>query len=190
MYFNTIPKIYYDSEGTGNPKVVTNLLRRVALRAKVKVNLLLFDTYSVREGETPEIIAHKLYDDPELHWIVMLVNNVIDRYHDWPMAEAQFNSYLNQKYVDADGNPDTDAIHHYEITQTSGSTTKKIEVVDTLVVIDGVLKPTNYPNATAITNYEYEQRRQDELREIRLLDPRYRDTFIEEYENLMNESSI
>jgi len=180
MYFNAIPKIYYDSAGTKNPKIVTNLMRRVGLRAKVKTNSLLFDTYKVREGETPEIIAHKLYGDSELHWIVMLVNDVIDRYHDWPMAESQFNSYLNQKYVDTDGNSNTSGVHHYEIEQTSGDTTKTIEVTDIIT----------YPNALTVTNYEYEQRRQDRLREIRLLDPQFKDTFVEEYENLMNESSI
>ena len=90
MYFNAIPKIYYDSANNKNPKVVTNLLRRVGLRAKVKTNSLLFDTYKVREGETPEIIAHKLYDDPELHWIVMLVNDVIDT------AVDCINYYLKQ----------------------------------------------------------------------------------------------
>ena len=58
MYFNAIPKIQYDSMNTGNPKIVTNLLRRVAVRAKVRTNTLLFDTYDVKEGETPEIIAH------------------------------------------------------------------------------------------------------------------------------------
>ena len=77
-----MPKIYYDSAGTGQPKIVTNLLRRVGVRTKVKTNTMLFDTYNVREGETPEIIAHKMYGDPELHWIVMLVNNIVDRYHD------------------------------------------------------------------------------------------------------------
>ena len=96
MYFNIMPKIYYDSVGTGKPKIVTNLLRRVGIRNKVKTNTMLFDTYSVREGETPEIIAHKMYGDPELHWIVMLVNDIVDRYHDWPMGTSQFNSYLNK----------------------------------------------------------------------------------------------
>ena len=180
MYFNKIPKIYYDFEGSKEPKIVTNLLRRVGVRAKVKTNSLLFDTYSVRQGETPEIIAHKLYDDPELHWIVMLVNDVKDRYHDWPLTESQFNSYLNQKYLDADGNSNSGGVHHYEISQTSGDTTKTIEVTDIIT----------YPSASIVTNYEYEQRRQDKLREIRLLDPRYKDTFVEEYENLMNETSI
>jgi len=175
-----MPKIYYDSAGTGQPKIVTNLMRRVGLRSKVKTNTMLFDTYNVREGETPEIIAHKMYGDPELHWIVMLVNNIIDRYHDWPMSGAQFNSYLNQKYVDADGNPNTDGVHHYEINQTSGDTKTTIEVTDL----------TNYPNALTVTNFEYEQLRQDKIREIRLLDPRYKDVFIDEYQNLMKESNI
>jgi len=175
-----MPKIYYDSAGTGQPKIVTNILRRVGLRSKVKTNTMLFDTYSLREGETPEIIAHKMYGDPELHWIVMLVNNIIDRYHDWPMSTNQFNSYLNQKYVDADGNPNTSGVHHYEINQTSGDTKVTIEVTDL----------TNYPNALTVTNYEYEQRRQDRIREIRLLDPQYKDIFIDEYKNLMKESNV
>ena len=180
MYFNSMPKIYYDSAGIGQPKIVTNIMRRVGIRAKVKVNTMLFDTYKLREGETPEIIAHKLYGDPELHWIIMLVNNIIDRYHDWPMSTNQFNSYLNQKYVDADGNPNTSGVHHYEINQTSGDTKVTIEVTDL----------TNYPNALTVTNYEYEQRRQDRIREIRLLDPQYKDIFIDEYKNLMKESNV
>jgi len=180
MYFNSMPKIYYDSAGIGQPKIVTNIMRRVGLRAKVKTNTMLFDTYRLREGETPEIIAHKMYGDPELHWIVMLVNNVVDRYHDWPLAGGQFNSYLNQKYVDADGNPNTSGVHHYEINQTSGDTKVTIEVTDLI----------NYPNALTVTNYEYEQRRQDRIREIRLLDPQYKDIFIDEYKNLMKESNI
>ena len=49
---------------------------------------------------------------------------------------------------------------------------------------------TTYPNASTLTNYEYEQRRQDEIREIRLLDPQYKDIFIDEYKSLMKESNI
>ena len=181
MYFDNIPKIFYDSYDNKNPKVVTNLLRRVGIRNKVRTNTLLFDTYSVREGETPEIIAHKLYGDSELHWVVMLVNDVIDSYHDWPMSTPQFNSYINQKYVDSDGDPNPSGVHHYEIAQTSGDTSITIEV------------PNNTGanvSASTVTNYEYEQRLQDQKRQIRLLDPRYIPSVIEEYKNLMNESSI
>ena len=180
MYFNSIPKIFYDSEDTKNPKIVTNLLRRVGVRDKVKVNTALFDTYKVKEGESPEIIAHKLYGDTELHWVIMLVNNVLDRYHDWPMSTPQFNQYIADKYVDSDGESTASDVQHYEIEQDSGSDKIKIEVTDL----------TNYPTATTITNYEYEQTRQDKLREIRLLDPQYVQDFVREYRSLMNESSV
>ena len=180
MYFQEFPTIIYDSVGDGNFKDVKNLLRRVGLRVAVRTNILLYDTYDVKEGETPEIIASKLYDDPELHWVILMINNVTDRFHQWPMSTPQFNAFVNEKYVDSDGEPNPSGVHHYEITQTSGDTTKKIEVTDL----------TNYPSASTVTNYEYEERRQDELRQIRLLDPEYVDILVEQYRSLMNESSI
>jgi len=129
MYFDNFPTIPYDSEGTGQFKDVKNLLRRVGIRAKVKTNTLLYDTYDVRNGETPESIAHKLYDDSELHWVIILVNNITDRYHDWPMSEAQFLQFINDKY------DNVDAIHHYEIPQSSGDTSKKINIGTRLIQI-------------------------------------------------------
>ena len=121
MYFDdNFPVIPYDSVGDYKFKDVTNLLRRVALRAKVKTSTLLYDTYDVKNGETPESLADKLYGDSELHWIIMLINDITDRYHQWPMSEAQFSQYLKDKY----SNPD--AVHHYEISQESGDTDIKI----------------------------------------------------------------
>ena len=182
MYFDSFPKIFYDSVGQGNPKVVTNLLRRVAIRAKVKTNTMLYDTYDVKSGETPEIIADKLYKDPELHWIVMLVNNITDRYHQWPMKEQQFNTYLNEKYDNPDG------VHHYEISQESGDTSTKIEVYANEALYTG--DTDFYNSATIVTNREYEEREQDKKRQIRLLDPRYVDEFVDEFEQLIGESII
>ena len=182
MYFENFPKIFYDSVGQGNPKVVTNLLRRVAIRAKVKTNTMLYDTYDVKSGETPEIIADKLYQDRELHWIVMLVNNITDRYHQWPMKEQQFNSFLNEKYDNPDG------VHHYEISQESGDTSTKIEVYANEALYTG--DTDFYNSATIVTNREYEEREQDKKRQIRLLDPRYVDEFVDEFEGLIGESII
>ena len=175
MYFENFPLILYDSVGDGQFKIVTNLLKRVGVRSKVKTNVMIFDTYDVKEGETPEIIADKLYDDPELHWIVLLFNNVTDRYHQWPMNNNQFLSYMNDKYTDQD------ATHHYEISQVSGDTTIKINVGS---------DNTDHSGATAITNFEYEEALQDELRQIRLLDPTYVEDFVTEFEKLMGESVL
>ena len=106
MYFSNFPIIPYDSVGSYEFKDVTNILKRVAIRSKVKTNTMLFDTYNVREGETPESIADKLYDDSQLHWVIMLVNDITDRYHDWPLNGAQFNQFVDEKYSNPDG------IHH------------------------------------------------------------------------------
>ena len=175
MYFQNFPLIPYDSVGNGQYKLVTNLLKRVALRTKVRTNTALFDTYDVQEGQTPEMIADKLYGDPNLHWIIMYVNNITDRYHQWPLTTPQFLAFLNDKYSNPDG------LHHYEITQTSG---------DTTVTIDIGTDNTEHSGATTITNREFEEKRQDTLRAIRLLDPAYVDQFVEEFENLMEASVL
>jgi hypothetical protein len=175
MYFSEFPTIPYDAEGNGKFKDVKNLLRRVGVRAKIKTNTMLYDTYDVKNGETPESIAFKLYDDAELHWVIMLINDITDRFHDWPLTEAQFLQFINDKY------DNVNAVHHYEISQQSGDTKKKINIGT---------DNTDYPAATAITNYEHEQEVQDNKRKIRLLDPSYIGKFVEEYKSLIKESII
>ena len=175
MYFANFPLIPYDSVGNGEFKLVTNLMKRVALRSKVRTNTMLFDTYEVKEGETPEMLSDKLYGDSNLHWIIMYVNNITDRYHQWPLSTPQFLAFINDKYSNPDGT------HHYEITQTSG---------DTTVTIDIGSDNTSHAGATLITNREYEESRQDTLRSIRLLDPAYVDQFVEEFENLIGASVL
>ena len=182
MYFASFPKIYYDSEGQGNPQVVTNLLKRVAIRAKVINSTSLYDTYDIKNGDTPESLADRLYNDSEFHWVILLVNNITDRYHQWPMYEQQFNTYVNEKYDNPDG------VHHYEISQTSGDTSTKIEVYNNSALFSG--DTDFYSNATTITNREYEEREQDKKRQIKLLDPAFLDQFVEEYKVLMGESVL
>ena len=175
MYFEQFPLIPYDSVGNGNFQLVTNLLKRVGVRAKVKTNVLVFDTYDVKEGETPEMIADKLYDNSELHWVVLLMNDITDRYHQWPLNYNQFLAHINDKYSNVD------ATHHYEIEQTSGDTTIKIDIGT---------DNTEHSGATAVTNYEYEVSQEDKKRKIRLLDPTYIGVFVAEYQKLMGESVL
>ena len=177
MYFKSFPVIPYDSKGDLQFKDVTNLLRRVGMRTKLKTNTFLYDTYSVKEGETPEMIAHKLYGDSELHWIVLLVNEITDRYHQWPMSGMQFLDYINDKYSNPDG------VHHYETTQTSGDTKIKIEV-------ENDVDEYAYTGLTLITNREYEQNEQDKKRKIRLVDPSFVEQFVDEFKKLMSETII
>ena len=179
MFFDAFPIIPYDSIGDYNFKDVTNLLRRVRLRTKVKTNVMLFDTYDVKNGETPEMIADKLYGTTELHWVVLMVNDITDRFHQWPLSFAQFNQYVVDKY------DDVNSTHHYEVAQDSGDTTVKIWVEN-----DVDTDAYTSESITRITNYEYEEKEQDRKRQIQLLDPEYVSLFINEFNRKMGESII
>ena len=115
-YFSAFPKGLYDLKKDGNSKLVVDLMRRVKIKSSIVNETSLYDLYDVREGETPESLAFKIYGDSELHWIILLTNNITDRYYQWPLNSNDYENYLKDKYTN------TDAVHHYEITQSSGST--------------------------------------------------------------------
>tara|TARA_Y100000114_G_scaffold57186_1_gene52360 strand:- start:644 stop:1171 length:528 start_codon:yes stop_codon:yes gene_type:complete len=171
-YFSMFPKLFYDHKGNEKFNLQTNLMTRLIVRTDVKDDLFDFDYYNVQDGETPEMIAHKYYDDSELHWTIFLANNIVDYYEDWPMSTQRFEQFVKEKY----DNPG--AIHHYEITQTSGDTEQTIDVG---------MNTTDYPSATPISNYTYEDRLQEQKRQIRLIHPRYISQIVEEFENKVDE---
>ena len=164
----------YDIKGNEKYKLLPNILRRVKLRAGIRSSMFLFDNYDVADGERPEDIAFQQYGDPELHWVILMTNNITDRYYEWPLTQPQFQEYMTDKY----GAGSEDAVHHYEITQTSGPTSSR----DYSHMVECNSDETN---PTTISNRDYEQRKQDEYRQIRLLDKRFLDTFVEEFENLI-----
>ena len=166
-YFEKFPLYQYDLEDTQEQVLITDILRRVNLRSNVAANTLVFDFYDVKEGETPDIVADKYYDDPELHWIVVTINNITSRY-DWPLDQPALSSFVSDKYADPNG------VHHYEVNATSGDTTTKLEV------------SSDTTGAAAVTNYEYEQTQNDNKRRIRLLDRAYITKFTEEFRILIS----
>jgi len=175
-FFNHFPLIEYNLSGAnGNTKTVTDIFRRVKVRSKLQNNLTLYDKYDVQEGEKPEDVAYKAYGDADYFWVITLINNIVNRYYDWPLDEYVFQQYVADKY------PNPETVHHYEITQSSGRQAG-----------DG---PSDYShkvecNATdagaeAVTNIQYERRLQDEKRQIRILMPAYLPTFEDEFIKLI-----
>ena len=175
-YFSNFPLMAYDINGDKKFKLVTDIIKRVKIRSAVKSGSLLFDKYDVKYGERPEDIAFKYYDDPELHWVVLLTNNVTDRYYQWPMTQPDFEDFLKDKY----GAGSEDSVHHYELAQTSGPTTSSDD--SHMLEVN-----SDESGATTITNREYEEREQNKLRQIQLLDKRYLNQFVEEFERLIQE---
>lgn len=91
-FFTHIPKLVY------NTKLVTDIISRIAVRSELMDKISLFYQYELKDGDTPELIAFKYYKDPEKHWIVLLSNEIIDPFFDWPLTSEQFERYLNLKY--------------------------------------------------------------------------------------------
>ena len=170
MYFEKFPRIQYTNTANGNPVTVTNILKRISARQALKENSTILEKYLIRGSETPESLAFDLYGDAELHWVILLVNEIYDRYHQWPMNVNQFQTYVDDKY------DDVNAVHHYEISQSSG---------DTDVTINIGTDNTLYPSATAVTNFEYEEKEQDKRREINILGPGFIENFVSQYKSLL-----
>jgi hypothetical protein len=99
LYFNTLPKIFTPDEN-GNYILMTNLLTRAKLVEKLQNNPMLFYKYVIQDGDTPEILAEKYYDDPFKYWIILYSNQIMDPLWDWPLPYEQFLSYINSKYAD------------------------------------------------------------------------------------------
>jgi hypothetical protein len=176
MYFNKFPKGNYDLKGNGQFKLVTDIMRRVKVRSKIVDEASLYDKYDVPSGENPEDTAFKHFGDPELHWVILLTNNITDRYYDWPLSFQDFEAFIKDKYANPDG------IHHYEVTRSSGKLTgngpddysHKIEV------------NSDATGAQSVSNREFEQRLQDQKRQINLLNPQFLGLFIQECEKLIS----
>jgi hypothetical protein len=176
-YFSRFPKLAYDITNTNNWRLVPDILRRVKQRASIKAGQFLFDNYDVKEGEKPEDIAFKWFGDAQLHWVILMTNDITDRYYQWPMNQPQFQEFMTDKY-DV-GNEDT--IHHYEIARSSGRTTGQGPNDYSYLVECN----SDEVGAIPVTNREYEQRIQDKNRSIRLLNQRHLAEFIEEFDNLI-----
>jgi len=178
-YFNQFPLMAYDVKGDKNYKLLPNILKRVKLRSGIRSGAFLFDSYDVKDGERPEDIAYKYLGDAELHWVILMTNNITDRYYQWPLTQPQFQEHLEDKY----GLANIDAVHHYEKTTDSGKTSSS--------------GPNDYSHLvecnsddgdpSIISNRQYEQRLQDGYRQIRLLNTKFLDLFVDEFENLIKQ---
>ena len=175
MYFRKIEKGFYDLKGDGNPKIVTDLMTRVKVREKVINEISLYDKYDVPSGERPEGTAFKHFGSAQYHWVVLMTNNITDAFYEWPMSEQDFETFLKDKYAEPDGT------HHYELTQSSGKTTAKgPDDYSYLIEVN-----SDATGAQNVSNRQFEQRLQDERRQINLLNPAYLNTFLEEFDKLV-----
>lgn len=154
MYFKDFPRFLYDfNYGNGQTKtsLVRDITRNIRFRRDILSNITLYDEYDVIDGETPEIIAEKVYGTPEYHWVVLLANERFNYISDFPLMEPELDRHIKTSY-----NPTITADKWwYEgnkiyVDITSSNTIFKEEYYTSQVsfTITGMECDTNPPNGT------------------------------------------
>ena len=195
-YFQYIPDFDYVSrlpkaQSISDYLRVKNLFKRTKISQTIFDDLTYFTKYQIIADERPDNIAYKVYGDSDLDWMVMLANNITNLQNEWPLEEQSFYRFLINKYGSEAG---IESVHHYE-------TQKIIDSKEKVIVPKGLEVPSNYSvtfldsgtrteqirtNITdEITNRQFEERVQDEKRNIFLIKPRFIGLIIEEMERVM-----
>lgn len=152
MYFKEFPQFVYEfknSDGkTTRKNIITDITRNVRFRKEILSNVTLYDEYDIIDGETPEIIAEKVYGSALYHWVVMLVNERFDYLKDFPLPYPELIKYVEDVY----GVNKINDVHHWENSK-------------------GYVVNSDQPGATSVSNLQYEERVNESKRRIKLISP-------------------
>ncbi len=159
MYFSKLPYKIFDIQGTNF--LLTDILTRIIPSKALKENLTLYEKYSVKDGETPEMVANNFYGNTEYHWILLLINDITKPLDQWVLPYGVLSDYVVSKY----GLANIYDVHHYY--DSDGYAVNQEDSVG------------------SVTNLEYETEQNEIRRDIRILNPLLVSTFIKEFDKLV-----
>ena len=199
-FFNYFPKTIYTANTTvAGLDTVTNIIARFGFEKNLKENSAAFYKYSIQDSDTPEIIAHKYYENSERHWIVLMFNDIIDPQFDWPLKYETLIKYVDKKYT-ANGAANTTVqtglawsmsinnVHSYykivkrtssdgtvieEKLQVDANTYANVAATSSSITLQSGNIITQAVTKEKKTYYEYEQEENEAKREIILLKPEF-----------------
>jgi hypothetical protein len=196
-YFRQLPKFDYVSRNADEKNIsdyieVKNLFKRGKLREDIFGNLSFFTKYSIIGDERPDNVAYNAYGEETLDWVVLLSNNILNIQTEWPMTQQVFDRFVLSKY--GDYNTLYNGIHHYESREI-------LNYIGNIVIPKGLEVDQNYSVsyydfsteqdvtvtdiAQPVTNYDYENKIQEEKRNIFILKPLYLNVVFNDIEDIM-----
>ena len=171
---------------------VKNLFKRTKISEVIFNDLTFFTKYQIISDERPDNVAFKVYGDSNLDWMVLLANNIINVQQEWPLEHTSYYNYLINKYG---SDAALQNVHHYETREIKNSVGKVIVPEGLEVASDfsitffdtglGVQQTVSTEIVTEITNEVYENRINDDKRNINIIKPRFVGLIIEEIEKVM-----
>ena len=124
---------------------MTDITRNIRFRRDILSQITVYDEYDIVDGETPEIIAEKVYGNAQYHWIIMLANDIYDYTSDFPLTQLALDKFVSDKYGDQ-----ADATKHY-------------------VDADGYIVNSDALGATPVSNRQYEEIVNESKRRIKII---------------------
>ena len=114
-YFSYLPDVYVRSSSYRNNNVdphvlAKNLFRRIKIRENLDDIILGFSQYTIRNNQRPDGVAFDFYGNSGYDWIVLIVNNIINLYSEWPMTEDELYKMCEENY----GTTKVENTHHLE----------------------------------------------------------------------------
>lgn len=197
-YFDTLPLVSVTKDGYTS--VYRNLLTRVSMIPSVLKNPLVYYSYDLQEGDTPEIVAEKYYGSPYRFWLVLFANEMLDAQWDWPLDTLQFQNYIVDKYSQLNFDPYSTTKSYRKKIETfnriSGMTSTfnvditqseydSIQGSTTDHVINGETVTVTI-SKEVLSYYDYEVELNDSKRNIKLLNKDYVQQVETEFQDLLS----
>ena len=189
-YFNELPDLFYQSPLTNKNSSldyvrVKNLFRRVKIRDDLQNVFTAFNKYQIPDGVRPDNVAEELYGGADLDWVVLLTAGITNVRDQWPLSNKDLYVFLENKYGD-----DLNNTRFYETTEVRNSAGKLILPKGKVTNSNFQIPDPDNPSATlnpvtAISNFVYETRKNDEKRDIFLLKPNYLQFFLSDMRRAM-----
>ena len=195
-YFSYIPDLEYVSRlpdsKIGDYIRVKNLFRKGKLREDIFQDLTVFQKYSIKGNDRPDNVAFEVYGDSKLDWVVLMSNNILNIQTEWPLPQTDFDRFVLDKY--GDYNTLYNGVHHYETEEVENS--QGVVIVPKGLQVDSSYSISFYDYltgeqvttgnlATPITNYEYEEKVENDKRNIFLLKSTYLGLIINDMPEIM-----
>lgn len=98
-YFNYYPKVVYDLGNKNSLDTIVNLTTNYSFINNLIDNTAAYYEYTVADGDTPEIIAYKIYGDAFFHWIILRFNQIMDIKTQWPLEYNSLVESIESNYV-------------------------------------------------------------------------------------------
>jgi hypothetical protein len=181
--FDRWPTVSYDLKKNGKPLELTNITLRFKINELLRDKSVVIYDYDVQDGERPDIIAYKYYDDETLDWVILLINNIIDPQFEWPLDDRSFERYMRKKYGSLETAKQT--VHVYEkILREQSVLFDGTIIPEKRVVVDKDTYDLTSPTLRrTVDKYTYELELNEARSRIKILDQRYITGLVSTYES-------